>query len=367
MLEEQLPRSKCRRMRAANVRKQMWKSLHDARLCEEKVTGKDPLVSTSALERLEAKVDILSNFVIQQLSVVIPHVRTHYDTNPDEFDSGPSNTDAANVWELLQSEFSQFDAKAQPFVSRHQSKYDRNSLLFCRQSDMNVSSEVCGLRVAPRPQGDFRSLPPSEWQVLYPRFAVDGHSMDLFPHASKFSAVDVVLFIKDFTIVIDNLLAAHNIDVAEWTAKLRRHVEEIYMDSSFSEEDLGTHEMVEKTLRDVLGVVNEWSVDEHNVQVEGDINVAAWLRNHRSPPQHVASSGLDNIEPVNTHQSVSRVQIATPAWTGLKVVRKQSSIASSATASLNRHGGAPSKKAHRKQREKPHGLERTSEGRHKAK
>ena len=206
-----------------------------------------------------------------------------------------------------------------------------------------------------------------------------GLTTDSHPqHPIIFSAIEVVLIIKDFTIAMDRLFASHSIDITDRTAACRRRLEEAFMESSnsdFDESGFGTFERVEDALRNLVTVVNDWVHAEHGISITSDTNVSAWLQNHRSASPDTPRLFSDPIfnaevgsQTVSSGSETRRVmRPITPSWTGLHVSQAAASVSTTRSSGINVHGGKSSalEQGRQSRRNKSAGLIKASDGKHR--
>ena len=257
--------------------------------------------------------------------------------------------DTSNSWNILAKEFK---PSSEPVA---------------RPSGDILAASYCAVQV-----GDFRSLPSIAWERLNSLFNVRT-APDTEPGDQNcvFTQIEVILILKDFLIAIDNIMDSYGIDITEQTASIRRKVEESYMsDSEPADHDVASPVQVENVLRQFLSPVLEWVSHEHEMNVHAsDIDVAGWLAYRRFQLQPATASGATSstaeVSSVTAAAPQADMRMATAAWIGLKVSRRDNSVASSSSSSVNRHGGSSSTTSSKKRRAKPPSLPKASDGKHR--
>jgi hypothetical protein len=230
---------------------------------------------------------------------------------------------------------------------------------------------------------DFISLPACAWQTIVDRFVCSdeagGHVLtddlkiaadDRTGAKHNFSLFESVLIIKDFTIILDELLDSQGVDISEYTACIRRCFENKVMETTSKELETitGSIEVLENLLLDILGKTSGHTISAHGLSVCGVVSVSDWFQAHHArQPNHV----LPDLGDVQEHHGqvdaakpkpCGRVLI--PAWTGLKVMKKDEFISSQASAKTNRHGGPSSSRPKRNKRDKEKGLCKNGHGKY---
>ena len=227
--------------------------------------------------------------------------------------------------------------------------------------------DICGIfSGAAVTCGHFRSFPTASWDKIYSRFT---------SNVPSFSGVEIVLVVKDFLLSIDQVMSSFGIDVSEMTAKLRRVAEDHFINSGMSGDFSGTHTEVIDSLRQIVTPIQDFVLCKYEVELTAShIDVAEWLRHRRGahePKRNTAcnsSSHVDAllIEDTQEEPSSTPVKGATPSWTGLRVRRKEAGTITMNSSAINRHGGASSGKASKKERRNNKaGLEKGSDGKHR--
>ena len=192
-----------------------------------------------------------------------------------------------------------------------------------------------------------------------------------------FDAYEFVFVINDFSLYVDSLLESHNIKVPIGSKACRRKVEEIVMNMSSTElQETYEPDIILAQLREYVDGINNGLKDGCDSELLFDgFDAAAWLLALREakqgiPCRSIADTGTERPQNENKHQIITPT--TTPAWTGLCVAKRASSVVCTRTSRSNRHGGTSSVVSsgrHGKKKRRSDGaslaLSRDANGRHK--
>ena len=358
----------------------------------------DPLYSTIEVERLEAKVDILSNFIQQQFYILLLFITRQIDQHDTTYlQHVHCEHDANSVWEALEHEFNHqedrpttFNAQARPFVPVDCEQRDRNTLLEARsklpkenaRNEVNdvkcvvvepstglpasSSADVASIPFQAEPMcnlgGDFRSLPDIAWCSVHANFLRAG----ILSPSNKFlfNQHDLLAILNSYADAIrDSLNAQSDLDFSSATEALKEGWASARV-AAADNENLGEYTRAETDLYSALEEVR----DSINTVLGGKHGLAIPELDFHAFHKCLQDHKVEQISGRSSAKSRNKGLTATPAWTGLAVRKQDVSIESARQAKINRHGGnssAVSRNRHERRQKAPP-LEKAPDGRRRA-